>query len=138
MQNEFENVAVLIVEAGVRYWEDATVNGEEDSDGRLIPFREGSRWKPIIELESGLIRDWPHGTIADIHYKVCDAGKYWLGDTEGKKLWKWDGFYVPDRFLCPDGDGYGDYIILKVNEDGRINGWKKPNIDSSDWKNEKN
>lgn len=30
----------LKVEAGVRYWEDATVNGIEDVDGALIPCKK--------------------------------------------------------------------------------------------------
>lgn len=34
-------IKTLEVRAGVRYWEDATVNGNEDSEGELIPCREG-------------------------------------------------------------------------------------------------
>ena len=30
-------VKYLRAECGVRYWEDATVNGVEDTDGKLIP-----------------------------------------------------------------------------------------------------
>lgn len=48
----------LIVEAGVRYWEDATVNGVEDSDGTLIPFRAGGNWCPIIDIGTGRVLDW--------------------------------------------------------------------------------
>ena len=62
----------LRVSAGVRYWEDASVNGVEDTDGTLIPFRKGDLWCPIIDLETGQIYDWPAGANAYIHYKVCD------------------------------------------------------------------
>ena len=38
------NVKTIEVNAGVRYWEDAIVNGVEDSEGDLIPCREGDLW----------------------------------------------------------------------------------------------
>jgi hypothetical protein len=127
------NAILLIVEAEVRYWEDATVNGAEDHAGMLIPLREGETWKPVIELATGQIRGWPPGTTADIHYKVCDDGQYWLAGADGQKRWKWKGDYVPDRMLCVGHRGYGDYIILTVESDGRIRGWLTPEIDADDW-----
>jgi len=124
----------IIVEAGVRYWEDATVNGKEDTDGTLIPFRRGDYWHPIIELRTGKVVDWPQGMTADIHYKVCDDGEYWLGDASGKKSAKWTGHYVPNAFLCVGDNGYGDYIILKISGDGSIVEWKQPAIVAAEWK----
>lgn len=123
----------LIVEAEVRYWEDAAINGVQDSDGSLIPLRRGDFWCPVIDLDTGAIRGWPDGTSARIHYKVCDAGEYWLGDEQGRKRWKWKDHYVPDRFLCVGDEGYGDYIILKVQANGRIEGWSIPTIDTAEW-----
>ena len=76
-------VTAIGITAEVRYWEDATVNGVEDTDGALIPLRFGDCWMPIIELDTGRVRDWPEGTTADIHYKVCDAGEYELLDGKG-------------------------------------------------------
>jgi len=32
--------------------------------------------------------------------------------------------YVPD-IMCPGDEGYGDYIIMTVNESGVIEGWKQ-------------
>jgi hypothetical protein len=75
----------LIVEAGVRYWEDATVMGQEDANGDLMPLVRGGKWCPIIELATGQIVGWPPGITADIHYKVCDEGEYWIGDASGRK-----------------------------------------------------
>jgi hypothetical protein len=123
----------LIVEAGVRYWEDATVNGVEDSDGTLIPFRRGDDWCPVIDLAAGKIIDWPAGTEADIHYKVCDDGEYWLADAGGTKTAKWAGHYVPDAFLSVGSRGYGDYVIMKVGADGSIAGWEQPAIVPGEW-----
>lgn len=122
IKKEFE-VRHLLVEAEVRYWEDAHVNGVEDVEGDLIPCREGDLWKPIIDIETGIITNWEQGKSANIHYKVCDAGEYWLLDEDGNKLVKSKGYYVPDLLAIED-DGFGDYIILKVNESGQINKWK--------------
>lgn len=124
----------LHVSAGVRYWEDATVNGTEDENGTLIPFRAGGRWCPVIDLDNGLVAGWPEGMTARIHYKVCDDGEYWLADAQGRRTHKYNGDYVPDRFLCHGDTGYGDYIILNVGPDGRIENYRKPSIDfGGDW-----
>lgn len=144
MKNELEQppasdvaacYASLIVDARVRYWEDATVNGISDEEGNLIPLKEDESWKPVVELATGRIKNWPEGTTADIHYKVCDDGDYWLADSEGKKMAKWKGDYVPDRFLTVGEErGYGDYIILEVDGEGNIAGWERPEIDADEWK----
>ena len=115
-------VVFLQVSAGVRYWEAATVNGIKDTNGDLIPFRVGDYWKPRISIEKGVIINWPEGTTADIHYKVCDDGIYTLLDEGGAKITAKDG-YVPD-IMCPNGKGYGDYIIMKIDENGKIANWK--------------
>ena len=124
---------ILVVDARVRYWEDADVNGVEDTDGSLIPFREGDSWKPSINLDQGKIIGWPQGTTANIHYKVCDDGDYWLADADGTKRMKWRGDYVPNDFLCVGESGYGDYIIMTILEDGKIADWLSPVIDFDRW-----
>lgn len=115
--------AILEVSAGFPYWEDATVNGVKDEDGTLMPFRVGDYWKPTIDVNTGQIKDWPQGTTANIHYKICDDGTYTLKTAEGETILEKDG-YVPD-IMCPGDEGYGDYIIMTVNESGVIEGWKQ-------------
>lgn len=120
--------AYIEVHAGVRYWEDAYINGVEDTDGNLTPLRSGEHWCPVIRLADGVVMDWPAGTIADIHFKVCDDGEYWLLDEQRNRIAKWAGFYVPDDFLCHGDVGYGDYIILAIGADGQVAKWKQPAI----------
>lgn len=127
---KFEVVAIR-VHAEVRYWEDATVNGVEDTEGTLIPLRSETLWEPTIDLESGRVRDWPEGTTADVHYKVCDAGEYELIDSDGNMVALKSG-YVPDM-LGVGEPSYGDYIIMKIGQDGLIEGWKPPIIDPELW-----
>ena len=121
VKKEFE-VKYLKAKCGVRYWEDATVNGEEDKDGVLIPCRDGDYWCPIIDIETGLITNWLKGHEASIHYKVCDDGEYSLLDSDmGEIITIAD--YVP-KMLCPKRGGYGDYVIMDVDRDGKIIDWK--------------
>lgn len=119
-------IETLHVSAGVRYWEDSTVNDAEDTDGTLIPCRNADRWEPVIEIDAGRIRHWPQGTTAHIHYKVCDDGLYILKDKEGNALAQREG-YVPD-IMSPEENGYGDYIIMQIDENGIIQDWE-PDID---------
>lgn len=122
----------IIVEAGVRYWEDASVNGVEDTNGTLIPARKGWIWRPTIEIATGVIIDWPADTTAKIHYKVCDAGEYWLADENQNVVAKYSDYYVPSC-LAVNGRGYGDYIIMNVLEGGQIEGWDSSTIDYDEW-----
>jgi len=115
--------------ADVRYWEDASVNGTDDDNGTLIPFRNGDAWCPVIRLADGMVMDWPQGMTAHIHYKVCDAGEYWLLDSGRQRTAKWGGYYVPNDFLCHGDSGYGDYIIFKVGADGVIANWCSPAVE---------
>lgn len=114
-------VRYLEARAGVRYWEDAKVNGEVDEDGSRIPKRVKDLWCPVIDLETGIVQDWPEGTVADIHYKVCDDGVYVLRDANMSEVTRIDG-YVP-KIMCPADRGYGDYIIMHIDGGGRIDKW---------------
>lgn len=120
------------VSAEVRYWDDARVNGKEDAAGSLIPFRVGDKWCPKIRLEDGYLMGWPEGTTADVLYKVCDQGEYWLADDNGRVA-KWRGDYVPDDFLCHGDAGFGDYIVFNVGTDGKIKRWRRPEINADWW-----
>ena len=114
-------ISTLIVDAGVRYWEDATVNGVEDTTGTLIPCRVGDRWQISIDIETGIITNWPKGVTAKTHYKVCNDGIYKLADKDGNVLLTKEG-YVPN-ILEVSRDSYGDYLILNIGDNGKISNW---------------
>lgn len=131
-------VAFLRARCGVRYWEDGTVNGVEDADGSRIPCRDGTaadndrlgggNWCPTIDLVTGKIEGWPEGTTASIHYKVCDDGDYELLDADRNVVKAIEG-YVPGM-MCPEDNGYGDYVIMEIAADGTIAKWE---VDLSEW-----
>ena len=125
----------LLVKAGVRYYEDATVNGVVDELGDLIPCKDGELWCPKIDIDSGVITNWKQGVTADIHYKVCDAGNYYLMDEQGVDRLSIEDNYVPSC-LCPNESGYGDYIIMKVDENGKIEGWDFNESDLDEFEND--
>jgi len=118
-----KNVKYLNACCGVRYWEDATVNGVEDKDGTLIPCKENIMWCPLIDIEKGQIIEWPIGTVASIHYKVCDDGSYTLFDKDMNIVAVRNNDYVPG-IMCPGGDGFGDYVIMEIDENGFIADWE--------------
>lgn len=120
VEKEFD-AKFLQVQAGVRYWEDASVNGVEDTDGELIPCRVGDDWQPLIELESGKIINWEIGKTAEIHYKVCDDGIYILLDENYETIIAHEDYVIDD--LSIGEGGYGDYIILSIDENGIIKDW---------------
>lgn len=114
-------VKTLNAEMQVRYWEDGKINGvEDDDDNPKIPLRRGEIWQLFIDLETGMIAGWPKGVTAETHYKVCDAGIYRLMNDAEVVAVK-DG-YVPDM-LCPSGNGFGDYVIMKIDGNGQIENW---------------
>lgn len=117
------DVTTLVADMGVRYWEDGIVNGQEDNDDNpQMPLIKGGRWVLFIDLASGVIADWPHGTTASVHYKICDDGVYSLLD-EAMNLIAKRGGYVPEM-LAPSGEGYGDYAIMDIDASGKISGWE--------------
>lgn len=111
--------------AAVRYWEDSEINGIEDTeDGDNIPCKNGENWCPVINIDTGVIENWEKGKIADIHYKVVDRCSFGILDDKGEVIFKQENDYVPS-ILCPKENGYGDYIIMDISEDGVIQDWNK-------------
>ena len=132
------NIRYLKVDAKVRYWEDSDVDGTEDVNlyqcqGQGTPrmpfavkvkdyptsniYSDHWRWQPTIDVEKGCIVNWPIGTTARIHYKVCDEGHYQLLDAEGKCVVDVNS-YVPTCI----GE-WGDYIVMNIDENGQIDGF---------------
>ena len=131
---------------GVRYWVDcdysedngATWCGDfDDTDEEseriksIIPCvvrkningGEDSYWELIIDLDEGKVINWPKGFCIETHFKVCDDGEYVFLDENMNELInitkQYDQYYVPD-FLSLEDDGYGDYVYIDIDGDGKI------------------
>lgn len=115
------------VDAGICYSESAILNGNVVNGD--IQFYEGD-WCPIINLENGHVLNWIVGNTAQIHYKIGDYERYWLLDNSMNIISRWKDYCIPNSFLCVNREGYGDYIIFTINENGYIKDWKQPTIDT--------
>lgn len=104
------------------------VRYEEEDMPNDFPFREHDMWNPVIEMATGKIVDWPKGLAHDLHMKVCDQGSYHLVDASGVTVLSIENDYVPNDLIPGE---FGDYIEMKIDEDGVITNWpKNPSIDS--------
>jgi hypothetical protein len=121
IETEFD-VKYLLAEVGARYWEDSEVNGEEDIDGKLIPCRDGDYWKPLIDIETGQIINWERGKTAKIHYKSYDDNLFKLLDKDSNVIISRDGYVI--NSMSPAENGYGDYVIMAIDQDGFIEDWE--------------
>ena len=136
----------LEVRAGIRYPEDSEfievendhkVNYiSDDAENPKMPFMEVENnkyvhkkfyWTPTIDLENGVIINWPKGVKVHAYYKVCDDFECTVYDEYDNEVLHYEG-YVPD-FMAIEEEGYGDYIDMIIDENGCIQDW---NITSSD------
>lgn len=92
------------------------------------PMRHGEIWRAYIDIDDGIIWDWPRGKTLDMYMKVVDGGSYILRDGDGSTIAKRND-YVPHGIIPGE---YGDYVHLKIDETGKITNWPK-RIDLSDF-----
>ena len=138
-----ESRGIIKVRAEVRYFEDGEVNGandityeaQEQGVKPLVPCVERNEgenlkacdmwsWCLDIDPETGVILNWPKGNTAHVHYKVCDRCHIDY-IVNGKKVCDNEkNGYVPN-FLCPTDEGFGDYMIMDIDSEGKIAGWNK-------------
>lgn len=139
------DVKTIAVKAAVRYPEDATFIEEkvddqncpynnyisDDYENPKIPFITTERdyyghkrffWQPTIDIENGIILNWPKGVEAHVFYKVCDEFECTVYDKNDNEVLHYEG-YVPD-FMAIEEEGYGDYIDMVVDGNGCIKNWK--------------
>jgi hypothetical protein len=113
------NVTHVRVEIAVRYDEEDIPND--------FPLRDGDMWNATIEIDTGKILNWPVGKSGDMHMKVCDEGSYFLLNEKGETIVSIEEDYVPNRLIPGE---YGDYVELKINEEGIITNWpKSPSVE---------
>jgi hypothetical protein len=102
------------VEVAVRY--------EDEDIPYDFPLREGDMWNATIDVDNGKILDWPQGKSGDLHMKICDEGTYHLLDENDNIVLSIIEDYVPNSLLPGE---YGDYLFLKINEEGVVTNWMK-------------
>ncbi len=107
---------------------DIAVRYEDEEIPYDFPLRRGDRWCAEIDIDSGVIKDWPQGKSGVLAMKVRDEGTYTLFDADGQQVAELADEYVPNRLIPGE---YGDYIELSIDETGKITNWpKKPNVEA--------
>jgi hypothetical protein len=100
--------------------------GDNDDDDMSTDFpllnEQKTAWIAIVDVETGIIDNWPTGEAREMHVKVCDSGTYRLIDSDGNEIAAIVEGYVPNG-LVPGS--YGDYVELSIDETGRITNWPK-------------
>lgn len=90
------------------------------------PMRNGDVWYATIDIDAGIVLDWPQGKTLNMHMKVVDMGIYTLSTAEGEEVACVEGDYVPTS-LVPGK--YGDYVHLNIDATGKITNWyAMPNL----------
>ncbi len=96
---------------------------------KKLPFLNGRIWTATIDIDTGVILNWPKGLVFDhIGDKVRDEGIYILRDGDFKEVARINKDYVPNELIPGD---YGDYVELRdIDENGKIGNWpEKPCVD---------
>ena len=113
------DIKTVIVTIEPRY-----IGDSEDDDMQTdFPLLDDAKkiWCASIDVDTGTIKDWPIGEVRNMFVKVCDQGLYSLIDSDGNEVAKIDG-YVPNGLIPGE---YGDYVDLKIDENGVITNWPK-------------
>jgi hypothetical protein len=122
-------IGFIRLHSNIRYVEDAIVNGENDDENNpRMPFIEKVNkdevfWTIDIDANTGVVKNWPTGMTAQVHYKSCDENDISFFGLGGNLLREVHWCYVPD-FLSIEDSGYGDYIIINIDENGKIHNWE--------------
>jgi len=120
--NKKVKIKTLAIAAKIKDWSESIINNVEDAKGTLTPCRIDNFWKPVIDINTGIIKNWVQGVKAEVCFKVIDGGSYYLNDEDGNIVLSIEKGYVP-KIACPKEEGYGDYIIMDIDENGKIADW---------------
>ena len=86
------------------------------------PLVSKGMWSAVIDLKTHKLVNWkPEYGSLYFQAKVCDSGTYFLLDKNETAICKLTS-YVPNG-LIPEADDCGDYIRLRIKDDGTIENW---------------
>ena len=90
-------------------------------------------WCVDIDIETGVIKNWPQGQDGKLYTKVSDTGSYYLLDENKDIIASIKRGYVPKKIIPPKG-GYDKYIDIYIDKTGKIANWyKKPGFSEFRW-----
>jgi len=96
------------------------VRYEEEDIPNDFPMRVGDMWYALVDIDTAQIHDWPIGKSGNMFMKVTDCGSYTLFDEKQNIVGEIFDDYCPNALIPGE---YGDYINLKIDENGIITNW---------------
>jgi hypothetical protein len=97
-----------------------------------FPLEFDDVWIGVVDIETGVVQYWEEGCEGTLYAKVVDRGSYSLMDANENEICVFEG-YVPNQLLPPI-KGYGDYIELIIDENGKITNWyEKPSLEDFEY-----
>lgn len=123
--NEVQSVSVEVGAIRITIPSDEVENGECYTGVGRIPPSLCKSGDAVLTIDTnGKIKNWPDGHEIDAYFKPVDSGTYQLLDTNSRPIGgPLENHYVPK---CLDmNDGGDDYLALKVNRDGIVDGFVK-------------
>lgn len=124
----YKGIRFLRADVGPIGWDSGTVNGVDDDDDNpqipcVVESKNEKRWNILIDIKTGQVVNWTKGVSASVYYKVCDDGIYTAYDNYMNIVHELED-YVPSIMAFDDECyGYGDYVVLDINENGNIVNW---------------
>lgn len=92
----------------------------QDEIPKDYPFIFGKVWRPVVDIESGQICNFPpQAHSQEISLNVADSGRYTLHDRNFRCVHRYEGF-VPNQVVPST---YGNCVELNINERGKITNW---------------
>lgn len=116
-KSQYIHISIPYYEDDYKFWGELEVN---DPFYSLITPTE--RWEITVDLTNHTVLEWKKEIgICQVFTKIRDEGVYTLLDKDKIPFCQLSG-YVPNN-MFPPTDGYGDYLELKINENGIITNW---------------
>ena len=109
-------------------WMGFEIDGIAETENEAVPCKRDNYWEPIIDVEVGTILNWKKGVVAAVMCKILQLN-FKIIDSLGETLLCKEGIgkdgkpiQIPDT-LSPGNSGWDSYIILDINEEGKIEDW---------------
>lgn len=123
------NIKTIVIDIAPRHIGDSAYD-DMPTDFPLLS-KDKKTWFARVDVNTGIIYDWPQGEVREMYVKVCDQGIYTLLDENDQELCSIEG-YVPNGLIPGE---YGDYIDLKIDANGVITNWPKhPDLSAFFWR----
>ena len=117
---EIVYVEYLQIEVKIAKWHYCIIS----DNSSIVPCMVDNCWKPIIDVETGIITNWVQGVTVKMNCWI-EEGEYYLLSADKKPVFGYYGF-VPAILSGAKVDDSVDYIGMDIEANGHIKNWVFP------------